>query len=125
MTYILVQIPEQTRKAPKAVFDLWLYDVLGTKDVRGYLKNNDLPAMVPDADFIAIKLAVAKLVSQMKTVNHKRWLREGARASIKDGSLAGKTGKVQWVRKNRAGLEAMLFGSMRVVEVEVKNLEAA
>jgi transcription antitermination factor NusG len=122
MTYILVQIPENT---PKAVLDLWLHDTMNTKDVRGYLKNNDAPAIVPDADFISIKLAVAKLVSSMTAVNHKRWLREGARVSIKDGSLAGKTGKVQWVRKNRAGLEAMLFGSMRVVEVDAKNLEAA
>jgi transcription antitermination factor NusG len=120
MTYILVKAPDHS-----AVFDLWLYDILSTKDVRGYLKNNSQAATIPDSAVEDIKTTVAKLVSQMRTVNHKRWLREGAKASIKDGSLAGKTGKVQWVRKNRAGLEAMLFGSMRVVEVDAKNLEAA
>ena len=65
------------------------------------------------------------MVQTIAAQSHKRWLRSGMKATVKAGSLAGKTGTVQWVRGKRAGLEARLFGAARVVEVPVGDLEAA
>jgi transcription antitermination factor NusG len=55
----------------------------------------------------------------------KRRLRKGMKARVTDGTLAGKSGTIEWVRGAKAGLEAQLFGSMRVVEVPASALEAA
>ena len=120
MSYILAKAPEHD-----LVRDLWLYDILQTKDVRGYVKSIDRPALIVDADVEALKEAVAQIRRDLDKQRHKRWLRTGQKASIKDGTLAGKTGTIQWLRKNKAGLEAKIFGAMRVVEVPVSALENA
>lgn len=120
MSYILVKAPCES------IFDLWLYDVTSTKDVRGYLKSStDKAASVTDADLLALKAKVKWLRFETEARSMKRRLRSGMKARIRDGSLAGKLGTVQWVRGAKAGLEAQLFGSMRVVEVSTKSLEAA
>lgn len=120
MSYILVKAPCDS------IFDLWLYDVTSTKDVRGYLKSsNDKAASVTDADLLALKAKVKWLRFETEARSMKRRLRSGMKARVKEGSLAGKLGTVQWVRGAKAGLEAQLFGSMRVVEVSAKSLEAA
>lgn len=120
MSYILVAAPKHD-----LVRDLWLYDVLQTKDVRGYVKNLDRPALIADADIEALKDAVLKIRRDLDRQRHKRWLRTGQKASITTGTLAGKTGTIQWLNNKRAGLEVMMFGSMRPVEVRRKDLEAA
>jgi transcription antitermination factor NusG len=119
MSYILVKAPCDS------IFDLWLYDVTSTKDVRGYLKTADRPALVPDLDIQALKAKVKWLRFESEARTMKRRLRSGMKARVKEGTLAGKAGTVQWVRGAKAGLEAQLFGSMRVVEVKAKDLEAA
>ncbi len=119
MSYILVKAPCDS------VFDLWLYDVTSTKDVRGYLKTADRPALVPDLDIQALKAKVKWLRFESEARTMKRRLRSGMKARVKEGTLAGKAGTVQWVRGAKAGLEAQLFGSMRVVEVPASALEAA
>lgn len=118
MSYILVEAPSHS-------FDTWLHDVLETDDVRGYLKSGDKPAMVSLGTLLSFKIDVAKMVFEMEAMRHKGRLRRGAKYTIKSGSLAGKAGTVQWIRGKKAGLEAKLFGSMRVVEVAADNLEAA
>lgn len=118
MSYILVEAPSHS-------FDTWLHDVLETDDVRGYLKSGDKPAMVSLGTLLSFKIDVAKLVFEMEAMRHKAKLRRGAKYAIKTGSLAGKAGTVKWIRGKKAGLEAKLFGSMRVVEVASDNLEAA
>ena len=120
MSYILAKAPDH----PSAL-NLWLYDVLQTKDVRGYVKLQDGPALILNGEVNALKEAVAQIRRDLDKQRHKRWLRTGSKASITTGTLAGKTGTIQWLRKNKAGLEARLFGSLRVVEVSVKSLEAA
>ena len=120
MSYILVKAPCDS------IFDLWLYDVTSTKDVRGYLKSsNDKAASVTEADLLALKAKVKWLRFETEARSMKRRLRSGMKARVKEGSLAGKLGTVQWVRGAKAGLEAQLFGSMRVVEVPSSALEAA
>lgn len=120
MSYILAKAPEH-----ELVRDLWLYDVLQTKDVRGYVKFIDRPALISDDSVAALKVAVLMMRKRLDSQRHKRWLRTGSKASITEGTLAGKTGTITWIKKNRAGLEAKLFGAMRVVEVPVKSLEHA
>lgn len=118
MSYILVEAPSHS-------FDTWLHDVLETDDVRGYLKSGDSPAMVSLGTLLSFKIDVAKMVFEMEAMKHKGRLRRGAKYTIKSGSLAGKAGTVQWIRGKKAGLEAKLFGSVRVIEVAADNLEAA
>lgn len=118
MNYILVQRPE-------ADTDAWLHDVLETDDVRGYLKSGDKPATVSLGTLLSFKIDVAKMVFEMEAMRHKAKLRRGAKYAIKTGSLAGKAGTVKWIRGKKAGLEAKLFGSVRVIEVAADNLEAA
>ncbi len=120
MSYILAKAPEH-----QAARDLWLYDVLQTKDVRGYVKVQDEPALILVGEVEALKQAVLKIRRDLDRQRHKRWLRTGQKASITAGTLAGKTGTINWIKKNKAGLEAKLFGAMRVVEVQVSALEAA
>lgn len=120
MSYILAKAPDHP-----AARDLWLYDVLQTKDVRGYVKVQDEPALILIGQVNALKEAVSQMRQELDRQRHKRWLRTGQKASIKNGTLAGKTGTIQWLKKNKAGLEAKLFGSMRVVEVPVSSLEHA
>lgn len=121
MSYILVKAPCDS------IFDLWLYDVTSTKDVRGYLKSEDSPSLVSAVGFRDFKtyvdLTVKARLQELKLPVTR--LQKNQKARIKEGSLAGKLGTVQWVRGAKAGLEAQLFGSMRVVEVKAKDLEAA
>ncbi|MBK8772320.1 MAG: hypothetical protein IPM06_18130 [Rhizobiales bacterium] len=118
MSYILVQVPSHG-------FDTWLHDVLETDDVRGYLKSGDKPATVSLGTLLSFKIDVAKMVFEMEAQRHKMKLKRGAKYAIKSGSLAGKAGTVKWIRGKKAGLEAKLFGSVRVIEVAADNLEAA
>lgn len=122
MGYILVQAPSEH------VLDLWLYDVTSTKDVRGYLCENDRTAFVSHASVDGLRCAVRKFrdtLFVMEANLASRRLRKGMKARVTDGTLAGKSGTIEWVRGAKAGLEAQLFGSMRVVEVPAKSLEAA
>lgn len=119
MSYILVQAPSEH------VLDLWLYDVTSTKDVRGYLKQSDRPALVTDAAMTDLRATIRDVRFAMEVSAAKRRLRKGMKARITDGTLAGKSGTIEWVRGAKAGLEAQLFGSMRVVEVPASALEAA
>lgn len=119
MSYILVQAPSEH------VLDLWLYDVTSTKDVRGYLKQSDRPALVTDAAMTELRATIRNVRFMMEASAAKRRLRKGMKARVTDGTLAGKSGTIEWVRGAKAGLEAQLFGSMRVVEVLSKSLEAA
>lgn len=118
MSYILVEAPSHS-------FDTWLHDVLETDDVRGYLKSGDRPATVSLGTLLSFKIDVAKLVFEMEASRHKAKLRRGAKYAVKSGSLAGRVGTVKWLRGKKAGLEAKLFGSVRVIEVAAENLEAA
>lgn len=118
MSYILVEAPSHS-------FDTWLHDVLETDDVRGYLKSGDRPATVSLGTLLSFKIDVAKLVCEMEASRHKAKLRRGAKYAVKSGSLAGRVGTVKWLRGKKAGLEAKLFGSVRVIEVAAENLEAA
>lgn len=119
MSYILVQAPSEH------VLDLWLYDVTSTKDVRGYLKTDDRVSLVSEHTVQSLVRSVEKMRAQQKAQFAKQVLSVGMKAAVNKGSLAGKIGTVQWVRGCRAGLEAQLFGSMRVVEVPASALEAA
>lgn len=119
MSYILVQVPSEH------VLDLWLYDVTSTKDVRGYLKQSDMPALVTDAAMTELRATIRNVRFMMEASAAKRRLRKGMKARVTDGTLAGKSGTIEWVRGARIGLEAQLFGSMRVVEVPASALEAA
>lgn len=120
MSYILVKCP-----APE-VADLWLYQVASTKGVVGYLKSaSDQAAMVTDGAVTELKAKVKWLRFETEARSMKRRLRSGMKARVREGSLAGKLGTVAWVRGAKAGLEAQLLGSMRVVEVKAKDLEAA
>jgi transcription antitermination factor NusG len=118
--YILAETPEH-----EAMRDLWLHEVKSIKDVRGYVTINGKPALIADRDIADLKASVSDMLSEIEKSRHKRWLRTGSKASIKSGTLAGKTGTIQWIKRKRVGLEARLFGSMRVVEVEIERLEAA
>lgn len=119
MSYILVQAPSEH------VLDLWLYDVTSTEDVRGYLKQSDMPALVTDAAMTELRATIRNVRFMMEASAAKRRLRKGMKARVTDGTLAGKSGTIEWVRGAKAGLEAQLFGSMRVVEVPASALEAA
>jgi transcription antitermination factor NusG len=119
MSYILVQAPSEH------VLDLWLYDVTSTKDVRGYLKQSDRPALVTDAAMTELRATIRNVRLVLEASQVKRRLRKGMKARVTDGTLAGKSGTIDWVRGAKAGLEAQIFGSMRVIEVSAKSLEAA
>ena len=120
MSYVLVEAPSRPD-----VFDLWLYSVLTTKDVRGYVKVGDMPALISQASVDNLKAGVKDIRFQIAAARHRSRVGLGSKSAIKTGSLAGKVGTIQWIRGKKAGLEARLFGSMRVVEVDVENLEAA
>lgn len=120
MFYILAKAPEH-----QAARDLWLHSIRETKDVRGYVTIQNEPAFIPERDVAAVKIAVEKLRLDMAAQKHKRWLRKGGKATIKDGSLAGKIGTIQEIKKKGIELEMMLFGAKRVVTVQRDKLEAA
>lgn len=122
MSYILAKAPEHA-----GARDLWLYDVLQTKDVRGYVKVHDEPALISENEMFGIWCQVSdihKEVAQSKK-KRKRWFVAGAKARMQQGTLAGRVGTIQWIKGKRAGLEAKLFGAVRVVEVKLSALEAA
>ena len=120
MSYVLVEAPSQPD-----VFDLWLYSVLTTKDVRGYVKVGDMPAIISQASVDVLKAGVKDIRFNIAAARHRTKIGVGSRSAIKAGSFTGRVGTVQWINEKKAGLETMLFGSMRVVEVDVDNLEAA
>ena len=120
MRWVLVEAPESS-----PVFDLWLHSVTSTKGVVSYLKSGDQAGRVSQNDVDVLKDGVAKIRFQIAAARHRSRVGLGSKSAIKTGSLAGKVGTIQWIRGKKAGLEARLFGSMRVVEVDVENLEAA
>lgn len=119
MSYILVEAPDHP-----ATRDLWLHDVLSTKDVYDYVKIGDAHA-IPQSAVDELKSSVARIVAEGAAARHKYRLRVGGKGTIKTGTLAGKTGSIQWITGKRAGLEARIFGSMRVLDVAMSNLESA
>lgn len=119
MSYILVEAPDAR------IQNLWLHDVLSTDKVQGYLKSNEAPAMVPAHVVKQLSDSVARMILVAEAASVKRRLRKGGKAIVKEGPLAGKRGVVTWVSGQRAKIEAMVFGSMRVVEVRLSQLEAA
>ena len=126
MSYILVKAP-----CDGPIDKAWLVGALSTRDVRGVLRSptEPWPSAVPDDIVALLKLTVKQLVVAERLylgALRAKWRpRKGAKARVREGTLAGKAGTVQWVRGAKAGLEAQLFGSMRVVEVKAKDLEAA
>lgn len=120
MRYIIAKLPEH-----QAARDLWLYDVKTMKDVRGWVTIQGEPALIKEADVIELRKAVSEILLSMEAARHKRWLRTGSKVSIKAGSLAGKTGTIQEIKRKRVELEMMLFGAKRIVTVEKDSLEAA
>lgn len=119
MSYIFVKAPHDS------VLNLWLHAIVSTKDVRGYIKSSDGPALIPDQHIEALRDSVDRMRFEAEAARYRRKLRKGGKAAIKSGSLAGTTGTVEWVRNARIGLEARLFGGLRVIEVAAENLEAA
>lgn len=120
MRYIIAKLPEHT-----AARDLWLYDIKTMKDVRGWVTIQGEPALIKEADVVELRKAVSEILLSMEAARHKRWLRTGSKVSIKAGSLAGKTGTIQDIKRKRVELEMMLFGAKRIVTVERDSLEAA
>lgn len=119
MRYILVEIPH------KAVMNLWLYDVISTKNVAGYLRSGDELALVADREVFMIRNEVALMRRALAKKSSKDFLRIGEKARLAKGTLEGKIGVLQWIRGKKAGLEARLLGATRVIEVSIKDLEAA
>lgn len=119
MSYVLVEVPDAR------VADLWLYQVLATKDVRGYLKSGDGPAMILDYEIAELRREVIAIRQKIEAAGHKAWLRSGAKASIKAGAAAGQTGTIQTIKGHRVRIEARFLGSHRVIETTLDNLEAA
>lgn len=119
MSYIMVKT-----KQPEFV-NVDLLAIIATKDVRGYLKSGDGPALVRDGVIAELRDDISKARLAAEALRHKRRLRAGMKARVSSGALAGKVGSVAWIRGKKAGLEAKLLGSMRVVEVEVGQLEVA
>lgn len=121
MRYIIAKLPEHT-----AARDLWLYDVKTMKDVRGWVTIQGEPALIRDADVTELRKAVSEILLSMEAARHKRWLRTGSKASVKEGSFAGKIGTVSWVKKKRAELEVKAFGGKAItINVPIASLEAA
>lgn len=120
MRYIIAKAPDH----PSAR-DLWLHDVKTMKHVRGYVTIQGEPALIRDSDVLELRKAVSEILLSMEAARHKRWLRTGSKVSIKAGSLAGKTGTIQDIKRKRVELEMMLFGAKRIVTVEKDSLEAA
>lgn len=122
MSYILAKAPDHP-----AAMNLWLHDIRSTKDVRGYMTIKDEPALISDDEVFGVWCQVSDILREVELSKRKckRWFRAGAKARMQEGTLAGRVGTIQWVRGKRAGLEAKIFGAMRVVEVPVSALEAA
>ena len=59
MSYILARAPDHP-----AARDLWLYDVLQTKGVRGYVKFIDRPALIDEKHIADLKAAVAQTIAK-------------------------------------------------------------
>lgn len=115
MPYVLV-------KAPDYGLSLWLYSVRETKDVRGVVGSKEHgPYWIPDHAIAEVKDGVRKLRFIREAARSKHRLAIGQKARHR----SGKTGRVDWIRSGKAGLETTLFGSSRVVEVLAKDLEAA
>lgn len=121
MSYILIQEPEQF-----AVRHLMLHHVLNTRDVTGYIGIRGLgPSIIPNSDIEALRTRIANMLFEQQAARHKSYLRKGSRARIKAGPLAGKTGTITWANKQKAEIEAMLFGGLRTITVRRDDLEAA
>lgn len=120
MRYIIAKAPGHP-----AALDLWLHDIKAVKHVRGYVTIQGEPALIKEADVIELRKAVSEILLSMEAARHKRWLRTGSKVSIKAGSLAGKVGTIQDIKRKRVELEMMLFGAKRIVTVERDSLEAA
>lgn len=120
MPYIFVREPH------KHMRELVLYDILSTRDVRGYVGSKVRgPDIVQEDAIDALRASIAGLRLDMDAARYKSSLRRGGKAIIKAGTLAGRKGTITWVHRQRARLETMVFGAMREVEVAVKDLEAA
>ena len=122
MSYILAKAPDHP-----AARDLWLYDVLQTKDVRGHMTIGESLALIPDDEVFGIWCQVSDILREIARAKRtsKRRFRAGEKARMQQGTFAGRVGTIQWIKGKRAGLEAKIFGAMRVVEVQVSSLEHA
>lgn len=120
MRYIIAKLPEH-----QSARDLWLYDIKTMKHVKGWVTIQGEPALIREEDVTELRKAVSEIILSMEAARHKRWLRTGSKVSIKTGSLAGKTGTIQEIKRKRVELEMMLFGAKRIVTVEKDSLEAA
>ncbi len=121
MPYLFVKAPAPELQA------LWMQQVKSVRYVRGFVAITKMAGPHPIAD---TKIEVLrKTIADWRNVEHGRktlgGLRRGASAVVKNGPLAGRKGTVSWINGNRARLEAFIFGSSRVVEVAVRDLEAA
>ena len=122
MRYILAKAPDHP-----AALNLWLHDIKETKHVRGYVTVQGQPAFMTDNDVFGVWCQVDDMNREiaLSKKKDKRRFRAGQKARFSDGTLIGRIGSIQWIKGKRAGLETRLFGSVRVVEVEIAKLEAA
>lgn len=121
MSYVLVEEPREF-----AVRHLMLHHVLETRGVTGYVGIKGLgPSIIPNSDIEALRTRIANMLFEQQAARHKSYLRKGSRARIKAGPLAGKTGTITWANKQKAEIEAMLFGGLRTITVRRDDLEAA
>lgn len=121
MRCVLVEAP-----ANKIIHGLWLHDVLSVPYVSGYFANSDGGlAFVPNEQVQRVVDVVANLRMELRAAAAAKRLRPGQIVKMKNGHMKGNAAKIVWLRGNRAKIEAMVFGSMRVVEVKSSQLEAA
>ena len=127
MPYLFVKAPHLFSKAPPKVQALWMHQIKAVRHVKGFVAMTRLEGPIPLADD---KIDVLRRsIDDWRSVERARktlsGLRKGGKAVVKHGPLAGRKGTVTWVSGNRAKLEAFIFGTSRVVTVQVDQLEAA
>lgn len=120
MPYLFVQCPEPE------LFSLWLCRVKGVRYVKAVIGTLDHgPLLIADYKIEILRRAIDDWRLGVAAQRAKKHFGKGSTARIKSGPLAGRKGTVAHIRGNRARLEALIFGSVRTVEITLEQLEAA
>ena len=121
MPYIFIRAPAPELQA------LWQQQISGTRYVKAFICTSAMAGPHPIADhkIEVLRRTIQDFRFNAKAERAKRCLKPGSRAIVKNGHLAGRKGTVSWTHGNRVKLEAYIFGRATIVEVAVKDLEAA
>jgi hypothetical protein len=91
------------------------------RDIQGVLFSDGRPAHMRPADLAYLRTFCVERPPQ-ENINAKA-LNLGQDARIKTGAMSGRVGKIASLRAKKVGLLLSMFGAMRVVPINIEEIE--